>query len=208
MTSTTKISPRYRVADWIALRPRLDEPIQEEAWREAATIAKDRIANRFLLPVQILRDHAQSTEAGFGFAMLALDCLLIDALQAFSEGRMSGNEVRSTRCFVDFLVQRPRFAAEFVSTSLARKFVESVRNGLLHDGETRQGWRVHERSRDGKMLEKGEGGWILYRNDFHAALELEISDYLTQLVETGTDPVIRSRFLLRMDSICGNLPER
>lgn len=108
MTSTTRISPRFTVADWSALRPSLNEPFQLATWRSAIDIATDRIHNRFLRPVQILRDDPANRESGFGFAMLALDCLLIDALQAFREGRVSGNEARSTKAFVDFLVERPR----------------------------------------------------------------------------------------------------
>jgi len=207
MIETMRISPRYTTTDWAALRPRLSEPLEEDAWLEACQIATDRVANRFLLPVQILMDHPQSPGHGFGFAMLALDCLLIDTLQAFREGRTSGNEARSTKAFVDFLVECPRFASEFVSKSLAREFVESVRNGLLHDGETRQGWRVRQQSPDGKILAKVNDGWILFRNQFHVALEQEFNDYLDQLraPEAGE---LRSRFLLRMDSICGILPER
>jgi hypothetical protein len=206
VTSETKISPRYAVSDWIALRPRLNEPFQQAAWREASEVARDRIANRFLMPVGVLMDHPKSTGSGFGFAMLAIDCLLIDALQAFREGRTSGNEARTTRAFVDFLTQRPRFASEFKSTTRAREFVENVRNGLLHNGETGRGWRVRRQSPDGKMLEKSADGWVLYRNEFHAALEHEFGDYLAELVGPDSDPALRSNFLLRMDSMCGALP--
>jgi hypothetical protein len=149
-----------------------------------------------------------STDYGFGFAMLAIDCLLIDTLQSFREGRTSSNEARSTKAFIDFLVERPRFAPEFVSRSRAREFVDNVRNGLLHDGETRGGWRVRQGFPNGKVLEKTADGWILYRDRFHFALEAEFSDYLEQLMLPDADPSLRSKFLRRMDSICGLLPDR
>lgn len=38
--------------------------------------------------------------------------------------------------------QRPAFAAEFTSATRARKFIECVRNELLHDGEIREGQEI------------------------------------------------------------------
>ena len=69
-----KISPQYKVADWKELRPQLNNPFQQDAWDRAAAILKDRIENRFLKPVRILAAHPESSSAGFGFAILALDC--------------------------------------------------------------------------------------------------------------------------------------
>ncbi len=83
MTRRTKISPRYTVGDWADLGPRLEDPFDQNAWLQACDIARDRIENRFLLPAKVLMEHPNSTGHGFGFAMMALDCLLIDALQAF-----------------------------------------------------------------------------------------------------------------------------
>ncbi len=104
-------------------------------------------------------------------------------------------------------MQRPRFAPAFSTRSLAKKFVESNRNGLPHDGETRSGWRVRQQSPDGKILDKDDDGWIVYRNQFHAALEEEFRDYLTDLQLPASDRSLRRNFLLRMDSICGTLSD-
>jgi hypothetical protein len=208
MTPETWISPRYKAADWAALRPRLEGVLDRAAWSEACEIVADRVRNRFLTPIQLLMNDPNSAEYGFGFAMLAIDCLLIDTLQSFREGRTSGNEARSTKAFIDFLVERPRFASAFVGKSRAREFVDNVRNGLLHDGETRGGWRIRQGLPNGKILEKTADGWILYRDRFHLALEAEFSDYLEQLMLPEDDSSLRSKFLRRMDSICGLLPDR
>jgi gamma-glutamylcyclotransferase (GGCT)/AIG2-like uncharacterized protein YtfP len=202
-----KISPKYTADDWITLRTRLNEPFERSAWEEAIAFAEDRISNRFLEPVKILLSHDGGTKLGFGFAILALDCLLIDTLQSFREGRTSGGEASSTSSFIEFLVNRQRFKSEFISKTMARDFFECVRCGLLHDGETRKGWLVHAKSDDGRILKKTRDGWILYRNHFHAALKEEFSDYLTELLEDSADSALRAKFLMRMDTICGMLPE-
>lgn len=136
--------------------------------------------------------------------ILALDCLLVDTLQAFRLGRTSGHSARPTQEFSNFLKERQAFATEFASRRLRDDFVDSVRNGLLHDGETRKDWVIKRKSTDGKILHRAEsGGWILHRNDFHGALEREFSDYLRALTDPAGDATIRNNFLVRMDSICG-----
>lgn len=102
ITPQTKISPRYLVSDWTSLRPELNDAGNTESWTRAIDIVNDRIQNRFLEPIDRLRDQPESAELGFGFAMLALDCLLIDTIQSFREGRTRGSEARTTKAFVDF----------------------------------------------------------------------------------------------------------
>jgi hypothetical protein len=111
----------------------------------------------------------------------------------------------NSHSFVEFLRNRQRFKVEFASRRTADKFVKCVRNGLLHDGETREGWLIRSGQPDNsKMLERTPGGgWIIYRNHFHEALEGEFSDYLAELLAETAGTTLRSNFLLRMDSICG-----
>jgi hypothetical protein len=203
LAPSTKISPQFTVADWIELRPQLDDPFEKGAWDRAAAVLKDRIENRFLKPVRILAGHPESSGAGFGFAILALDCLLIDTLQAFRLGRTPGHSARPTQEFSNFLKERQAFATEFASRRLRDDFVDCVRNGLLHDGETRKGWIIKKKSAHGKILQKAENGWVLHRNDFHSALEHEFSSYVRALTDPCSDSSLRTNFLLRMDSICG-----
>src|SRR5947209_4424780 len=134
----TRISPSYTFQDWRDLRPKLDEEFKPELWRKAVEIFSDRIQNRFFKPVRLLQDSPETATAGFGFAIMALDCLLVDTLQAFREGRVSGNQLQSTsESFIEFL-RRPGFRSEFRSRRPADDFVTYIRNGLLHDGETRK----------------------------------------------------------------------
>src|SRR4051812_40530692 len=100
MTPDTRISPRFRSSDWATLRSDLNDPGNVSAWAKAVEILHDRIESRFLEPIDRLRDTPESADLGFGFAMLALDCLLIDTIQSFREGRLKGSEARTARAFV------------------------------------------------------------------------------------------------------------
>ncbi len=70
------ISPRYRVSDWKTLNL-----TTQSDWRRAVRILEDRLNARFFDAVEAIdqQDFA-------GFAVLALDCLLIETLQQFKEG--------------------------------------------------------------------------------------------------------------------------
>ena len=70
------ISPRYSVSNWKILN--LSTPSD---WRTAVRVLKDRLNARFFDAAEAIdqQDFA-------GFAVLALDCLLIETLQQFKEG--------------------------------------------------------------------------------------------------------------------------
>src|SRR5215469_11978134 len=72
------LSPRYNEKDWN------DAFNGREAWDTAINIVKDRIKGRWLDHADRLLDEDHS-----GFAILALDCIVLESLG----GRMNGNAV-------------------------------------------------------------------------------------------------------------------
>jgi hypothetical protein len=78
------ISPRYKDTDWKALNL-----ATQSDWRKAVRMVEDRLNARFLDAVKLIdkQDFA-------GFAVHALDCLLIETLQQFREG---ADETRAGR---------------------------------------------------------------------------------------------------------------
>src|SRR6267143_3075965 len=97
-----RISPRFTADDWL----QLDRSNQAD-WPHALEIFTDRIQGRFLDPIRRLRSYN-----GSGFAILALDSLLVETLQQFWEGvgrtpsKLSAKGCRQLRAeeyFRDFL---------------------------------------------------------------------------------------------------------
>ncbi len=70
----------------------------------------------------------------FGFTILAVDCLVIETLEAFIEG-LEDTEGKSRATFCKFLRSRPLFAAEFTTEDLAEQFYYQFRCGILHQAE-------------------------------------------------------------------------
>ncbi len=199
MDPTTEIASKFTVADYKHLRPKLDAANPEErAWEDVINVFRRRIDERFLQPIaQLSGARRESPRSVPGFAILALDCLLIDTIQSFREGRVTTGEVSPARSF-KALLKSPRFG-DFNSND-RDEFFHYVRNGLLHNGETRGDWKV--RADQARMLTKAESGTrTINRTLFHKAIVEEFEGYCAQL-KTGPAEV-RERFLLRMDAICG-----
>jgi hypothetical protein len=84
------IAPGYTVSTWKALDLSGDDVVH---WFRAIKIFETRIRRRFLDPVDVLIAHEIGQERGtFGFAILAIDCLLVESLQRFREGRTADGE--------------------------------------------------------------------------------------------------------------------
>lgn len=150
-----------------------------------------------------------------GFAIIVLDCLLIETLQSFREGRpnpekMERNSKKKKQTstvdmFINFL-KRPRFQ-EYFDDEKTKIFYNHFRNGLLHQGEVKSSGRIKKGSKSLPMIEisQDKKSLIVYRDIFHEALEAEIEDYIQELIE-GKDAQLRENFIKKMNEIC-RVPE-
>jgi hypothetical protein len=93
---TTEIASGFTAGDYRRVRASLDpvEPTTAE-WTEVLSAFKRRMIERFLRPIRELARYDKNDHLPYrpGAAILALDCLLIDTLEAFQEGRGSTNEI-------------------------------------------------------------------------------------------------------------------
>jgi hypothetical protein len=201
MDPTTELASDFTVARYNELRPQLTGATQgSEAWREVIGAMHRRIQERFLTPIQELArfDDQDTLPYRPGFAILALDCLLIDTIQSFREGRVSTGDVSPAHSFKTFL-NAPRFS-EFTGNDRG-EFFHHVRNAILHNGETRKDWKI--RIDTERMLERNPTTKtrIINRQRFHAAVEQEFKDFVA-LLEAGNAHA-REQFLRRMDAMAG-----
>jgi cation transport regulator ChaC len=133
-----------------------------------------------------------------GFAILALDCLLIDTIQSSREGRVTTGDVSSAQSFKNFL-SSPRFT-DFAKNDRG-EFFQYVRNAILHNGETRKDWKIRIDAH--RMLERDPvtRTRTINRQHFHAAIEAEFQDLVAQLRAGNVEA--RRQFLRRMDAMAG-----
>lgn len=215
---------KFSKTDWEALSPRL-EGNDESAWAEAIGVFERRMKERFFSCIDALEkadtkpdpaspDSAHTDQCIPGFAIMALCCLLIETIQYFREdvpattdpeepctfpaGRCVKPPSGTNQLFKAFLL-RPTFEGAF-NGSVAKKFNEGIRNGILHEAETRK-WVIWRDEPTDQIVAKEEDGFALNRTLFYAAVKKEFNAYLREL-RLPTNEVLRNRFKERMQRLC------
>lgn len=192
-----RISPSFTADDWATLAPNA-----EADWRRAVEMLRDRIDGRFL-------DHARNClqSETSGFVVLAIDSMLIEALEQFRRGIVDGRN-RSRELIRTFLAG-PRFQPHFYPVA-ANAFYEDIRCGLLHQAEARRLWLIR-RSQTELFVTRGETeaevGYIVDVVQFHEALEGAFDDYLNELVDPDHEQ-LRENLWSKMNHICRVRQER
>jgi hypothetical protein len=149
-----------------------------------------------------------------GFAIMALCCLLIETLQSFrqaaeslpsAEGPCSypaGQCIYPRRTtmerFQNFL-RLPAFRGAFDNNTIAKSFCNGIRNGILHEAETRE-WVIWRNEPKNLILESRSDGYALNRTEFYLALKSEFQNYLEEL-RSPANLELRQRFLKKMNDV-------
>jgi len=185
-----RISPRYTDDDWRKL-----SSSTEDEWQKAIDIFEDRVRGRFLEPIFRIEKYNYA-----GFAVLALDCLLIETLQQFREGVPRTPSRQSETFFVRFLTETS-FGSYFTK-EMAEKFYTQIRCGILHQAETKKSSRVVLKE-DVPLVKyiDDRKGLVINRKLFHQQLVREFEDYVARLREPSNQELRRS-FRKKMNYIC------
>ena len=190
-----KIAPGVEVGDWKALN--LSTPGGPD-WERAIWIFEQRIRGRFTDVVAFLLAEDEKrppADRKFGFAVLSIDCLLVETLEAFRQG-LTDTRRRSEQLCTSFLSQRPAFQP-FFSGDLASRFYKEFRCGIVHNAQvfgTGLVWSV------GPLLRVDGSQITVNRTAFHEALMQELADYLSELRDPAKT-ALRDNFRTKMNFI-------
>ena len=95
-----KISPKYYQKDWNNL---VLETRDSSDWDIAIKILEDRMYGRFLKQIDLLDNNPKRNVGVFaGFAIMALDCLLIETLEQFYKGKIRTGQGMDEKAFFNF----------------------------------------------------------------------------------------------------------
>jgi len=199
-----EIAPGIKNSYWIKLK--LTSSSSKFKWLRAVCIFQRRLG-RFLRPVdELVKSSDKKIALYSGFAIIALDCLLIETLQSFRRGRpnpIRANDRLTRKMFVEFLTQRTSFNKYFDASNptLAELFFDHFRNGILHQGEIKSSGLV--RIDTPKMIMPTDDGKSIVVNRllFHQALVDEVECYGKELIDSN-DVTLRDNFIRKMNEIC------
>ena len=194
-----EIAPNFSCDDWDRLKAKLDPHGDWDAspaeWKRAIEVVEGRIRTRFLDSADQLQAVAYA-----GFAILALDCLLIETIQAFKNGKHAETPKESRRAYETFLTSSPRFQKYF-SSPRVQDFYTNMRNGLLHDGETRKGWLVKANPQYDLVDPQPDGSIIVNRERFHDVLVKDFKAYVRDL-SNPANKELRQNLVSAINDLC------
>lgn len=145
----------------------------------------ERFDERYFRPIE-------DSSSKHGFATLAIACLVIETLESFYQGRQDTKNV-SIQMFRDF------FARDTPLKVLAGGndwFYKDIRCGILHQSESRGGWRVLRR---GPILDAQKNA--INATAILRALKEAVCQYAQQI---QTDKDLWKNFSKKMRAVCEN----
>ncbi|MBI1887664.1 MAG: hypothetical protein HYS19_04735 [Nitrosomonadales bacterium] len=175
---STRLSSSVTVAQYLIL--------EQAGNREAlGRFIQERFNERYLRPVE-------ASQEKHGFTMLAIGCLAIETLESFYQGK-ANTKGESEKMFNGFFSRDTPFK---VFAGNNGWFYKNIRCGILHQAETRGGWRV---LRTGPLLDASQKTINAAR--FCQELRKAVAYYAKQI---ESDDSCWQNFQKKMRAICDN----
>ncbi len=152
-----------------------------------------RFTERYLEPV--------SDQSGkrHGFTMMAIACLMVEALESFRRGWPDTNQRgKGEQAFCSFFDTHSAFAP---FRGHVQDFYKGVRCGILHQAETTVGWRI---GRKGELLAERPGTRTINATRFVHSLQKALDDYRDQLKAAEWDDELWKALRTKMERVCSN----
>jgi len=181
----------YLASHWRASRVR--SSLRSRRKKDLINFLRARYEERFFEPIRYLKNAGNLQ--GYGIAMMSLCSLLVESIQCLREGLPSTNSGELRRlaalappknyavssaeskngeaAFKDFFAD---YSALFPDID-GEEFYRSVRNGLLHQAQTKNGWTI--RVDQVKLCDPTRK--VINRDLFAASLENAFKNYLDEL---------------------------
>lgn len=175
----TRLTADRTVADYLAMEASEDKT-------DIADLIYERFAERYISPLK-LKSH--------GFAIMAVCCLMIEALQSFREGRATTKRL-GRKVFGRFFDQSPHFS---IFAPVSDDFYDHIRCGILHQAETTDGWRI-TRDKVTPLLDRS--GKVINARLFQAELQDTLSEYCQKLRQADWNSKLWRNARTKMKSIC------
>lgn len=215
------IAGKKTIREWNECLKKLDGASTVQDWEYAFSFFNDRITTRYLNPIKKILDMSLST--GEGFAVVNLQCSLIETIESFYNGWIHNHpyyllnglkakcpwdertNLLNKHIFISFFKYRITLADQNIEGG---DFFHNIRCGLLHETQTKNGWVIKSRNPSTNVFFiKNKNEKIIYRNNFQTAIEETIYNYKRAIVDGesfGSIQVseLRENFKSKFSHIC------
>ena len=188
-----KIAGKLTISNWDKLSKNLNCE-NDDNWGLAFYFFEERIKTRYINPIKSILEVGD--DLGEGFAVVNLQCSLIETIESFINGwkfsitpygwyKINGDKdqliKKNQNIFESFFDKRKPFI-DYKNKINGEKFYQNVRCGLLHETQTKNNWKIrcdtaesglaYQEIDNGNIVEK-----IIYRENFQRDLEGIIENY-------------------------------
>lgn len=186
MPENTKLSSSVTVEEYKKM-------LQNREQDKIAEFISERFTERYLTPFT-------DKDTKHGFSMMAISCLMIEALESFKQGWPNSNS-KSALAFCYFFDNSEHFIELRGSH---QTFYRHVRCGLLHQAETTGGWKITRKI--GQPLLDPETKTInAYK--FMQNLKKEIKSYTNELKRSEWNSPLWTNTRKKIKYICNQCKE-
>jgi hypothetical protein len=187
-TEDVELAYGFRVSDY-------EDAIACKNRERIADAIHQRFTERYLDPIA-----DPLSKQRHGFTMMAVACLMIEALQSFRRGWPdTSKRGDGEHAFCSFFDEHSAFAS---FRGLAREFYKGVRCGILHQAETTDGWRI--RRDQHQLLTVTPTGRIIDAELFAEALRGALDQYRDDLKAEAWGNDLWECLRRKMKRVCDN----
>ncbi|MHB8763187.1 MAG: hypothetical protein ACYDA8_02415 [Deferrisomatales bacterium] len=154
-----------------------------------ADFVKQRFEERYMRPMEV------ETRTKNGFAVMAVSCLMIEALESFYQG-WPDTRNKSELAFREFFDRNANFL--FIK-GYAGEFYKTVRCGILHQAETTGGWHIR---REGAIFDQFTR--TINATKFIREIGVALDRYCQDLKTSQWEDAIVKNLMRKMAAICNN----
>jgi hypothetical protein len=174
-------------------RSDVEEMILNKDRIRIAAFIKERFEERYIRPLEGIGKQEKH-----GFCIMAISCLMIEALQSFRRGwKKTSAKGMGESAFCSFFDECDRFK-EF--RGYGPEFYKNVRCGILHQAETTGGWRIR---RNLPVLFDAQKKQI-DATKFHKQLQAYLYDYCTEIESAELQSRLWTKCERKLKAICTN----
>lgn len=218
-----RIAGKLTTKDWEELVTNLNSE-KDENWGLAFHFFEERIKTRYLNPIHTILKMEDNL--GEGFAVLNLQCSLIETIESFINGWVYHNDGirKNLNGWFQNIVQDEThikkiqnnlyiFESFFKNHLIFKKingkhFYFNVRCSLLHETQTKNNWKIKlDKDNTGVNYEEKNDEKLIYRENFQKDLEKLINDYKNAIINDTKFCEIESKelrinFIAKFNHIC------
>ena len=154
-----------------------------------AAFLKERFTERYITPI------LSAGEKQHGFCIMAVCCLMIEALESFYQGLPDTKGMREAP-FIKFFERNSEL---FGFQDSKVNFYANIRCGILHQAETKGGWRIWN---VGPLLDAKKK--TINAKEFLRVVQLALTSYCDSLRTSDWDSKLWQDFKSKMAAVCAN----